>query len=152
VSPLLGVGAYLAADHAVSEKPAVAVSGRSYRLAAKPNCRYASGMCVLANGDVEVLIRATRPSPGEVELSLSSKLPISQALVSSGREESFSPPIALVGQGTLTARLELSEPRHSALRWAITIQGAAYFAETPAVFVDREELYSERDTAERPAE
>jgi len=150
VSPVLALVSYVAVDHLVSERPAPAVSGRSYPLAEKPNCRYASGMCVLENGDVEIMIRAQRLSSGEVELSVSSPLPISSALVSAGSGETFSRPIALAGQGDLTARLKLSEPRKDTLRWAVTVLGAVYFAETPAVFVDREEALSRESLMAQP--
>jgi hypothetical protein len=150
VSPVLAVISYVAVDHVVSEKPSAAVPGQSYRLAQKSNCRYPSGMCALSNGDVEILIRAQRRNPTEVELSVSAGLPIDQVFVSWGHGERFSPPIAMAGSMEPTARVTLSEPGLDSLRWAVTIRGATYFAETPAVFVDHETPFPRDDVAASP--
>lgn len=146
-APVLSILSFVAVDRLVSEKPAAAVRGRSYPLAPQSNCRHAGGSCTLENGDVKVRVRARRLNPDEVELSVSSELPISNALVSVGSEESFSRPAPLAGRSKLTARLQLSEPEREHLRWAVTIRGAIYFSETPAVFVDRESFFPRENFA-----
>jgi hypothetical protein len=150
VSPVLAILSYFAVDRVVSEDPNAAVAGQSYPLAAKANCRYPSGVCGLENGDVKLLVRAKRLSSAEVELSLSSELPITSALVSFGSGDDFSLPVAFFGRRDLTVRLNLSDPQQDILRWAVTISGATYFAETPALFVDNKTGFSQDNFAVKP--
>ena len=56
IAPILSIGAYFATDYVVSEQPQVALSGQAYPLLAKSKCRYESGRCEFANGDVELTL------------------------------------------------------------------------------------------------
>ena len=68
VAPILALVAYFATDYIVGESPIAVEPGQSYPLVARSNCRYASGVCTLVNGDLEV------------KLSLSSELDGAQVL------------------------------------------------------------------------
>ena len=70
VAPILAILAWFAVDALVSERPHVAHEGGAYRLAAKPSCRYASGMCELENADLKISIRPESLSSDSMSLAL----------------------------------------------------------------------------------
>jgi len=153
VAPMLAIMAYFATDSVVSEKPQKAEAGEEYKLAARSNCRYESGLCTLHNGDVEIDIRINRlsTSTGEpfVELLLQSNTPLQQALVSLGSHDAQ--PVALSGEtDRLSWRtdLETTLAAGSELRLAVMISGTAFYAAVPTVFVDYDTSFS-RDNFSR---
>lgn len=151
VAPTLAIIAYFATDYAVSEKPQAALQGQSYKLAANSNCRYQSGVCTLKNGDIEVLIRAQRISDDLIDLTLSSALPIQNALISYVADETASEPALMSVTSSQMddwhTTLKLNDPEHSTLRLALNISGSMYYAETSAIFVDYETSYSRESFA-----
>jgi hypothetical protein len=78
-----------------------------------------------------------------VELSVRSRLPLHRALVSIGQGESYSPPLPLVGHPRRSGSIEVTTPKVNRLRWAFVVNGASYYAETSALFVDRKTLMPE---------
>jgi hypothetical protein len=64
VAPILALISYFATDFIVGEDPSVAEAGKSYPLVARSNCRYASGVCTLVNGDFEVKISLASAADG----------------------------------------------------------------------------------------
>lgn len=60
IAPILSIGAYFATDFAVSERPHVAKEGASYPLVAQSRCRYESGICTLANGELKLDITISK--------------------------------------------------------------------------------------------
>lgn len=157
IAPVLAVIAYFATDYVVSEPPQEARPGQSYKLAAKSNCRYQSGICTLNNGDVELRLRAERLSERTVLLALSSGLEIQNALISIASSNSATSPTAMsaptamsppeVNSGPAVEKqwqlqVEVDEPEKSNLRLAVNIAGATYYAEIPAVFIDYETTFS----------
>jgi len=54
ITPVLAIIAFIATDKIVSERPHAAKAGQSYKLIARSNCRYTSGVCTLKNGDFMV--------------------------------------------------------------------------------------------------
>lgn len=138
IAPLLGLGTYLAVDHLVSERPQAAKAGLSYPLAEKSNCRYASGVCTLKNGDIELKVRPHRIDATSVELEVKSELQIERLWVASGSGEQFAEPVSFTksSQNSFRARVPVSSPKTTRFRWAMTIATARYFAETSAAFVD----------------
>lgn len=142
ISPGLAIVAYVAVDYAVSERPAAASRGRSYPLAAKSNCRYTSGLCTLKNGDVELKIRATPLGSNRFTLKMTSELSVEKAILSFSNGKKFSEPKAMERASERglewSFELALDEPSGGQMRLAVTIAGAAYFAETSAIFVQYE--------------
>lgn len=53
IAPILALIAYFGVDYLVREKPLEIQPGGHYKLNVKPNCRWDSGRCTLANADVE---------------------------------------------------------------------------------------------------
>jgi hypothetical protein len=140
VAPTLAIIAYFGVDYVVSEKPQAALPGKSYKLAAKSDCRYQSGSCILENGDIEVHLRAERIDENRVGLTLSSVTPIQNALISFVTEGAESEPV-LIAKKPDTADawyviLPLDKPEQSSLRLVLNIAGSMYYAETTAIFVD----------------
>jgi len=82
ITPVLAIIAYYSVDYFVSEKPHAAVQGNSYKLAAKSNCRYKSGVCTLENGDIEVKLHVDTLNNNQLSLNLNSLTPIQTAVVS----------------------------------------------------------------------
>ena len=145
VAPVLAIIAYFAVDHVVSEKPHVAAQGKSYKLAARPNCRYQSGACTLVNGDIEVNVRVQRASDTLIELTVESNMPAQRVLASFTGENAADEPVVLQSYApdkTLwNATFATIDPQNSHLRLALELGGAAFYAETPAVFIDYNTAY-----------
>ena len=146
VAPLLAIIAYFAVDHVVSEKPSAAKEGSTYKLAAKSNCRYQSGLCTLKNADIELVIRAKRIDDRTVELVLTSELEVDDVLISLANSEADARPVQMQvkdGQSDeLHATFDNFDAERSVLRLAAGIAGSMYYAETTAIFVDYETTFS----------
>lgn len=156
VAPTLAIIAYFSVDYIVSEKPQAALQGSSYKLAAKSNCRYQSGMCTLKNGDIEVHLSARRISEQGVELTMHSELPIQKALVSYVTDYITSAPenmnAATADMDDWHVTLYLDEPEKSTLRLALNISDSTYFAETTAIFMDYETVFSRENFSNKISE
>lgn len=152
VAPVLAIIAYFAVDHVVSEKPHVAAQGNSYKLAAKSNCRYQSGECTLVNGDVEISVRVQRATDALIELTVESNLPARRVLASFTGENETDEPVVLQSfapEKTIwNATLPVVDPENSHLRLALELGGAAFYAETSAVFIDYNTAYPRDNFAE----
>lgn len=144
IAPVLAIIAYFATDSVVSEKPHKAQTGEQYKLAARSNCRYQSGLCTLHNGDVKIDIRINRlPSRSgkqSVELLLQSNTPLQQALVSLGQGDNTQPVAMDSEPGMLTWRTELEtrEPVDAELRLVVMLSDTTFYASVPTVFIDYE--------------
>lgn len=145
IAPALAVIAYFAVDHIVSEVPHAAVEGSSYKLAARSNCRYKSGVCTLENGDVEVKLHAEAVG-NKLKIILSSVMPVQSVLVSlvdeAGYESESTEPTAMITSaeqpGTWSASINKIPSDTSILRLALSISDTLYYAETTTVFIDYE--------------
>ena len=146
IAPVLAIIAYFAVDHIVSEKPQQIQQGTTYKLAARPNCRYPSGRCTLHNGDIEVDVRLERVSDAAIKLILLSNTPVEHALASFVTAASEPQPKTLyrsvTEEGAWNAEFKLADVENSTLRLAVEISDSMFYAETPAVFVDYETTFS----------
>ncbi len=151
VAPTLAIIAYFSVDYMVSEKPQVAQQGSTYKLAAKSNCRYQSGVCTLKNGDIEVHIRAQRIDAAKVRLTMHSELPVKQAIISYVIDGFESEPVQMpvlidpVSAETNDRHiiLQLDDPEKDMLRLALNISDVMYYAETTAIFIDYKTSFSQ---------
>lgn len=57
VGPILAILAWIGVGQIAGEKAAVAVTGKSYPLVEKSDCRYESGHCKLENEDFKLVLR-----------------------------------------------------------------------------------------------
>jgi len=146
VSPVLAVIAYFAVDSFVSEKPHVAVQGGSYKLVAKSNCRYKSGICTLQNGGVEVKVRVEALGENKTMVLLSSEVPVQNAIVSLVDKAGNGDPVQMIHNteklNVWSASLNKMTSNEDILRLALNISGTHYYAEATTVFVDYETSFS----------
>lgn len=146
VAPILAIIAYFSVDYYVSETPHAALQGASYQLVAKSNCRYKSGKCTLENGDIEVNLRAQAVTGNQLELVLTSAMPIQSVLVSFVDDGKTSQPTKMLASSeaadTWSAILYKAESEQSELRLALNISETLYYAETSTIFIDYETIFS----------
>jgi len=142
VAPVLGILAWYAVDWFVAERPHAAKSGASYLLIAKSNCRYESGQCDLVNSDFKLVIRPEQLFSRQTTLTVDSEFAlqnVTAALVSGDAET------AAIAEPTGThdfplrwkIRIPAAPEATSTLRIAVTAQGAIYYAEVPAIFLNQ---------------
>lgn len=146
VAPILAILAYYAVGFFVEEKPQQAQPGQAYKLVAKPSCRYESGVCELRNDDVQISI-VGKPAGQALDLVLGSKIPLEAAQIAVGRQTNgatnaplkFTKPMTLQASGQERKQwvITVSKINHTqaAFRLVAYIQGSAYFAEFPAIFL-----------------
>ncbi|MEM7612796.1 MAG: hypothetical protein AAF270_14005 [Pseudomonadota bacterium] len=142
VAPVLAIMAWFAVDKMVGEQPAAAREGGAYSLVAKPNCRYASGKCELANGNF-LLTLVRQPDQRQLVLQSSHTLSAAVAAIGSeqagfGSERSFSPSSDSVNDWQFTAGQRL--PSDASLRLAVSASGSTYYATVPLTFLGNVEL------------
>ena len=153
VAPVLAIIAYFATDHIVSEKPHLVQQGQTYKLAARPNCRYPSGQCTLHNGDVEINVQVERVTDSAIKLILQSNLPLQNALASFADDDTDAAQPSTMYRAApesniWNAEFDRVDAEKSTLRLALEIAGSIFYAETPAVFIDYETTFS-RDNFSR---
>lgn len=133
VAPVLALIAYFAVDMLVSETPHQAISGQSYPLVAKSNCRYSSGRCSLVNGDVRLELVADADQLTVKSSHMVEGLHMAIADTSSGAERHLALQVLADEQHWQTS-LPITMPEQGLLRVALSIAGTTYFAETQLAF------------------
>ena len=147
VTPILAVIAYFAVDNLVSEKPHSAVEGGTYKLLAKSNCRYASGVCTFKNADMEMDV--TLEEQGDtVLLTLNSAVPLSGVKLSLSAPSDETPvPLELTSvagePNKWQGRFNIAYSGDEILRLVVSAGGAYYFGETVAAFAHRADPYED---------
>jgi len=148
IAPILSLIAYFGTDMALSEKPHAAKEGETYKLAAKSNCRYTSGLCDMTNGDFKVQFRSEKLTANGLDLSLKAAFPLEGVKLSivDSQDQSAQP---LAMQPTDSSgqhwAISLAKPAsaESWLRVAIQSEGTLYYGETQTAFVKYETLFTE---------
>ncbi|WP_100753688.1 hypothetical protein [Vibrio salilacus] len=148
IAPILSIIAYFGTDVALSEKPHAAQEGKSYKLAAKSNCRYTSGLCDMNNGEFKVQFRSEKRTAQSLDLSLKSAFPLEGVKLSLvAQQEQIAQPIDMQATDssgkTWFISLPTSASEESWLRVAIQADGALYYGETQTPFVRYETLFTE---------
>ena len=137
VAPLLALIAYFAVDRVVGERPHAAKPDESYPLAARPECRWASGRCTLKNEEVELVIAAM----GQ-DFALTASIELQGVMYSLAKagEEAAPQPMAWTEEGRWQAPLPAGGPKALAglqLRLvAATPQGTRFYGETGLKFME----------------
>ena len=143
VAPILSILAWFAVGNLVGEKPQSAQEGKTYKLVARSNCRYASGSCELHNADFTLLIEPEMLAASSVALTLTSSHALQSAAV--GLVEAGSEPQPARMTMTTDDRMRwqglVPRPRSAdaQIRVAVTAQGATWYAEVPVVFLETED-------------
>jgi hypothetical protein len=143
VAPILSILAWYAVGNVVGEKPQSAQEGKTYKLVARSNCRYASGSCDLHNADLTLLIEPELLAASSVALTLTSSHPLQSAalgLVEVNSEPQPAPMTMTAGDRMRWQGL-LPRPRSpdAQIRIAVTAKGATWYAEVPVVFLETDD-------------
>jgi hypothetical protein len=142
VAPVLAILAWVAAGQFAGETPQAPVSGMSYPLVEKSNCRYVSGACDLENEDFRLTLVATGID-SLTELVVRSAHPLDGVVLGVGPAEQDAEPTpmrATDGQG-LEWHLVLGRlpgPRER-IRLVAIAGGASYFADASTAFMQPRE-------------
>ena len=136
VTPILAVLAWYAVDAYVAEVPHKLKAGESYKMLAKPNCRWASGKCELVNNEVKISLLYEAQST----ISLKSSVPLQDikiALVDSPEDQSN--PLTMTSQDGLSwsANLGAIYPNQF-LQILVSIEKSVLFAVVPTKWIEKE--------------
>ena len=146
VTPILAVLAYFLTDYLVSERPHAAEQGVSYKLVAKPNCRYTSGKCELKNGDFLLTLKPERPNNNKVRLSLDANFSLQGAKIAISQSFGATPaPIDMQALDKAKKRWQtvIDQPSSDGnfLRLVISARGSLYFADVTTIFFSEDRPY-----------
>lgn len=141
IAPILSVITYFAVDYVVKEKPHKAVHGQHYPLAAKSNCRYASGRCDLENGDIKVVLRVTNTG-GTPQLNLDSNLALNFVKVGLAGTEPVDMKSSNNSQTLWHVPLTTPLVDTDELKMVVLLDNSFYYADVNAVFMKRDTDYS----------
>ena len=138
VAPLLAIISYYSVDYLVKEKPGKPVAGQSYKLIAKSNCRFSSGVCNLENGNFKSSVTVTA-SDGKQTLVLKTNNSIQQAVIgfvtSDGQESGPFEMLASNSSGTQwVAEFSVPANADTTMRLVLSASDAHYFSETSMAF------------------
>jgi hypothetical protein len=144
MAPVLALVAYFGIGAILGEDPIPAEAGQSYQLLEKPNCRYASGLCGLKNGDFELDLSFEMLDIERMLLKLESVHPLDGvlvALVEDETEEQTPVEMRPVGSDGLTWSLEVGRPdaeRHR-LHLVASSDQVLYFGDVATKFTLNED-------------
>lgn len=148
ITPILSVLGYFAVDFLVTEKPHAAKPGATYELVARSSCRYASGHCVLANGEFKLDIKAQFQPDGRLLLSMSSSFPLDGTKVAVvDNADSEAEPVDMQPQGDSRQQWQLMLPapvgENGLLRLVAAANDSIYFGESGLKFAHYETSFGE---------
>ncbi|SKA61530.1 hypothetical protein [Enterovibrio nigricans] len=153
VAPILAIIAYFGIDLAVSEKPLAAKEGETYKLAARSNCRYTSGLCAMVNGDFKIELRSETLTENAVILKLTSDFPLEGAKISlMQNQEQAGSPINMEKNNASGKEwmVDLPAPttEESRLQLVVKSQGTLYYGEAPTTFVEYKTFFTEEQQSQ----
>ena len=136
VAPLLSIGAWFAVGQLVGEQPQQAEAGSDYPLLAKSNCRYDSGRCELANGDLELEIDVQALGSGwQLRLLASHALEGAVMAIEGGTPQPMHSSAGGPQQWVLT--LPAMPAEGARLQLVAAAGGSRYYADTGSDFLQR---------------
>lgn len=148
VTPVLALLAYFGVDALVKEQPHKAKEGGSYELVAKPNCRYASGKCLLKNGNFELMLRVEN---GQLYVNPSFELTgVRVGLLAPGKDQEQRHTLSFNPQTQeWLAPIDHPVDVNTQLRVVANAGGASYFVETIMAFVEFDPGFSKKKVIQR---
>ncbi len=146
VAPVLAVLAYFLTDYLVSERPHAAERGVSYKLVAKPNCRYASGKCELENGEFLVALRPEKLGNSKVRLNLDANFSLEGVKIAMSQSpDALSTPVDMQPFDKMNKRWKMiiHQPfsGDKYLQLVILARGSLYYADVPTIFFNEDRPY-----------
>ena len=143
VAPILAILGWYAVGFLIGEKPQAAASGETYKLVARSNCRYASGVCGLRNADFVLDLTATDADSGGTVLHLVSAFPlegVKVALASPGSTPR--PPEDMKPEDELrrnwAIELPLPDPERDRLHLVASAGGTLYFGDAAMLWMTQD--------------
>jgi hypothetical protein len=147
VAPILAVVAYFATDYIVGEDPTALVAGQSYPLVARSNCRYASGVCTLVNGDLEIKISLAKEVDGGQMLNVYSNQKLEGIRLALTQADQEFPQVQLVqsssDKNNWHADMNNMPQQVDSLRLAMQSAGAVFYASVGTDFFVHDARYPE---------
>jgi hypothetical protein len=139
MAPILALIAYFGVNYLVGEKPHAAEAGQTYKLVEKPNCRYASGLCGLKNGDFELVLDFEKSGEDRFKLKLVSVFPLEGVLLAvvEGEDDEKQPEeMQATGIDGLNWSLDIviPNPESHRLRLVVSSNEALYFGDVATTF------------------
>lgn len=145
IAPILAIISYFATDYAIGERPQAVEVGQSYALIARSNCRYASGVCTLVNGDLEVKISLTHGSNGSSFIQANSSLPLDGIRLALTSGETEFPAVSMNALSTdalhWESELPMASSKADGLRVAMQSTGAVFYASVGTDFFQFDERF-----------
>ena len=143
VAPILSILAWFAVGNLAGEKPQSVEEGKTYKLVARSNCRYASGSCDLHNADFTLLIEPEMLAASSVAMTLTSSHALQGAVLGlvEADSEPQPAPMTMTSDDRMHWQGLLPRPRSpdAQIRVAVTAQGATWYAEVPVVFLETDD-------------
>lgn len=147
VAPILAVISYFATDYVVGEDPTAAQAGQQYPLVARSNCRYASGVCTLVNGDLELKLSLANEVDGGQTLNVFSNHKLEGIRLALAKGDQELPLIQLVqsssDKNNWHADLSSMPQQVDSLRLALQSAGAVFYASVGTDFFVHDSRYPE---------
>lgn len=142
VGPILAILAWIGVGQIAGEKAAAAISGQSYPLVEKSDCRYESGHCKLENEDFKLVLRLEQRGIDTV-LVLESVHALEGVLMSVADPGSETSPSAMRASDAKNREWvipleELPTPQQR-LYLVASSGGVQYFGDTATLFIKRQE-------------
>ncbi len=149
IAPVLAVLAYFMVDYYVSEKPKQAEPGKTYKLAERPNCRYASGRCELRNGNFKVGLEVEMLPDDALLLKLDANFSLDGVKVAIAETKDASPePLAMQTKSSDNKNWEviLRRPRseESRIYLAIAANGSKFYTDAATKFFQTDRKFNRR--------
>ncbi len=142
VGPILAILAWVGVGQIAGEKAALAVTGKSYPLVEKSDCRYESGHCKLENEDFKLVLRIEQRDIDTVLVlkSVHALEGVMMSVAEPGSETSPSPMRATDAQN-MEWVIPVEELPTPAQRFYLVASsgGVQYFGDAATLFIKRQE-------------
>jgi hypothetical protein len=140
VAPVLSILAWYAVGNLVGEQPQAVEEGKTYKLVARSNCRYASGSCDLHNAEFQLTIEPEMMAASSIALTMTSSHSLQSAVLGLAEGDSGDQPAPMVATDEAGKTWQGLIPRPASpdarIRVAVIAQGATWYAEVPVIFLE----------------
>jgi len=134
VAPILAILAWFATGMLVDEKEHVMKDGSVYTLVVRPNCRWESGKCTLANSDLKIDITG-KYTNYTLELAINSPIPLSEVKIAYDKHDK---PQSIVYDKKTGLWVGVLDLKHKAefINAVFIVNETVFYAQFPTVFLN----------------
>lgn len=136
VAPILAIISYFATDYIVSEKPQKTLSGQTYKMRVKSNCRWESGKCTIDNGDVSIDITGKYLNSRNLDLNLTSNVELNGIKIAFDKKDLPPQSMKQINPMSWSVLLDTSTYAQK-INLAISIKESIFFAQIPTIFLHK---------------